>query len=78
MIDVRGALIEDDRVLLVRERSTGRWASPGGFAEIGLSAAENVQKEFLEEACVKVVATNLYSMRHRAKGPFNPDPRDFL
>jgi ADP-ribose pyrophosphatase YjhB (NUDIX family) len=76
-VDVRGAVIENNRILLVREKNNGRWTLPGGFAEIGLSPAENVIKEILEEASIDVVAKHLYSIRHKAKGPFNPDVRDF-
>lgn len=76
-VDVRGAVIEDGRILLVREKVTGRWTLPGGFADIGFSAAENIVKELREEACIEVVASRLFSVRHKAKGPFNPDPRDF-
>ena len=41
-VDVRGALIEHDRILLVREKSDGCWTLPGGYADVGLSPAENV------------------------------------
>ncbi|MCP1477901.1 DNA mismatch repair protein MutT [Pseudomonas chlororaphis] len=77
LVDVRGALIEDERILLVRERTDGRWAMPGGYADIGLSAAENIVKEIHEEAGLSVSARALYSVRHKAKGPFTPDTRDF-
>lgn len=76
-MDVRGALFDGERVLLVREASTGRWTLPGGYAEIGLSATENIVKEMREEACVEVEAQRLYAVRHKAKGPFQPDVRDF-
>ncbi len=76
-VDVRGALIEENRILLVRERSDGRWTLPGGFADIGLSAAQNVEKELLEEAGLAVTARSLYSIRHKAKQPYEPDARDF-
>ncbi len=76
-VDVRGALVENDHVLLVRERSDGRWTLPGGFADVGLSAAQNVEKEILEEAGLKVSARRLYSVRHKAKRPYEPDARDF-
>ena len=76
-VDVRGALIEDDRILLVRERSDGRWTLPGGFADVGLSAAQNVEKEIREEAGLTVSARTLYSVRHKAKRPYEPDARDF-
>ena len=32
-VDVRGAVVEDGRILLVQERSDRRWTLPGGFAE---------------------------------------------
>lgn len=76
-VDVRGALIEDDHVLLVRERTDGRWTLPGGFADVGLSAAQNVEKEIREEAGLTVTASKLYSIRHKAKQPYEPDARDF-
>jgi ADP-ribose pyrophosphatase YjhB (NUDIX family) len=76
-IDVRGAVIEDGKVLLVRERSDGRWTLPGGFADIGLSATENVIKEISEEAGIRVCVAGLYSVRHKAKQPYEPDIRDF-
>src|SRR5687767_12496037 len=33
-IDVRGVIFRDDRVLMVRERSDGRWTVPGGWADV--------------------------------------------
>ena len=77
MIDVRGALIEGDRILLVREATDGCWALPGGYADIGLSAAENIVKELHEEAGLSVTARALYSVTHKAKGLYRPDVRDF-
>ncbi|RUM09096.1 NUDIX domain-containing protein [Rhizobium fabae] len=76
-VDVRGALIEDGKILLVQEKSDGLWTLPGGFADIGRSASENVIKETREEAGLTVSATHLYSIRHKAKQPYDPDARDF-
>lgn len=76
-IDVRAALIESDRVLLVRERFDGLWTLPGGFADVGLSACQNIVKEMREEAGLDVVVRQLYSVRHKAKGTYEPDARDF-
>lgn len=76
-VDVRGAVIENGSVLLVRERSDGLWTLPGGFADVGRSAAENVEKEVMEEAGIRVRATRLYGVRHKAKRPYDPDARDF-
>jgi len=76
-IDVRGALIRDGQILLVREHSDGFWSLPGGFANVGLSAAQNVRKEFLEEAGLNVQVTRLYALRHKARNAYDADLFDF-
>lgn len=49
-VDVRGALVDDrDRVLLVRERSDGRWSLPGGWADPGDTPSQAVVREVREE-----------------------------
>ncbi|WP_156886960.1 NUDIX domain-containing protein [Pleomorphomonas oryzae] len=53
-----------DTILLVREKSDGRWTLPGGFADVGHSASENVVAEMREEAGLTVCATQLYGLRH--------------
>ncbi|MCR8549848.1 NUDIX hydrolase [Salipiger sp. P9] len=76
-VDVRGAVFSGDRILLVRERADGLWALPGGFADIGLSPAENIAKEIREETCLEVRVAALIGVRHKAKGAHAPDVRDF-
>ena len=76
-VEVRGAVFDGDRILLVREKSDGRWTLPGGFADVGHSAAENVAKEIWEEAGIRTTATRLYSLRHKARHDYDPDIRDF-
>ncbi|WP_432353610.1 NUDIX hydrolase [Sporosarcina sp. A2] len=49
-IDVRAVVFQDNQILLVKETHDKKWALPGGFCEIGLSAAENVVKEIREES----------------------------
>lgn len=49
-VDVRAAVFDEGRLLLVREREDGRWSLPGGWADIGSSAAENVIREVKEES----------------------------
>ncbi len=75
-VDVRGAVFQHDKVLLVREASDGLWTLPGGFAEVGASPAENVEKEIREEAGIDVAATAVYGIRHKARHPYPPDSRD--
>ena len=49
-LDVRAAVIVQDRILLVREHDDGGWTMPGGWADVGESAAESVVRETREEA----------------------------
>lgn len=76
-VEVRGAVFHDDQLLLVKEKEDGRWALPGGYCDVGLSARENIEKEIFEEAGLETRATKLYSIRHKAKGEYDPDLRDF-
>lgn len=76
-VDVRGAVIENDRILLVKEASDGLWTLPGGFADVGISPGENVVKEIWEEASIKVSAEAVYGIRHKARHEYDPDARDF-
>lgn len=76
-IDIRGAVIRNGRILLVRELSDGCWAMPGGFADIGSSPAENIEREVWEEAGLRVRAQRLYAIRHKARHPYPEDVRDF-
>lgn len=75
-IDVRGAVFREGKILLVREKVDGLWTLPGGFADVGLSPAENIEKEVREEAGIEIEASYLYSIRYKAKGEYDPDVRD--
>lgn len=71
-IDVRGVVFQDDRILLVKERLDGKWTLPGGYADVGESAAENVVREVLEESGFRVRATRLLAVYDRNKHPHEP------
>jgi ADP-ribose pyrophosphatase YjhB (NUDIX family) len=58
-IDVRGAVFRDDTLLLVRERSDGKWTVPGGYADIGYSPSEAAVKEVREESGYLTRATKI-------------------
>lgn len=61
-LDTRAAIVEDGRILLVRERD-GRWALPGGWCDVDRSVAENTVKEALEETGLTVEAERLIAVR---------------
>jgi ADP-ribose pyrophosphatase YjhB (NUDIX family) len=49
-IDVRGVIFDDqERVLLMREKTDGRWSLPGGWADPGDAPSTAVTREVLEE-----------------------------
>jgi ADP-ribose pyrophosphatase YjhB (NUDIX family) len=77
LIDVRGAVFRGEDILLVKEKTDQRWTLPGGYADVGLSAAQNVEKEISEEANLVVKARALYAVKHKAKHAYRPDVRDF-
>ena len=76
-VAVRGAVFKGDKILLVKEKMDGLWTLPGGYADVGLSAVENVEKEVWEEAGLTVSVDKLYALRHKAKGDYDPDVREF-
>ncbi len=58
-IDVRGAVIRDGKILLVRERADGCWAMPGGWGDIGDGPADMVAREIWEESGFRVTVDKL-------------------
>ncbi len=49
-VDVRGAMVREGQILLVQERSDGRWCMPGGWADVGDLPSEVVAREIWEES----------------------------
>ena len=71
-VDVRGAAFRDGRILLVKESSDGNWALPGGWADVGESPSESVEREVWEEAGFMVKAKRLAAIYDRSKHPHKP------
>jgi ADP-ribose pyrophosphatase YjhB (NUDIX family) len=55
-VDVRGAVFQDGKLLLVRERVDGGWTLPGGWADVGDAPSEAAEREVWEEAGLRVKA----------------------
>ncbi|HEX6270802.1 MAG TPA: NUDIX hydrolase [Anaerolineales bacterium] len=53
-IDVRGAVVRDGKILLIQERADGRWAMPGGWADLGNAPASVAEREVWEESGFRV------------------------
>ena len=64
-IDVRGAIFRDDRVLLVREVTDGKWTLPGGWADVNDSPSLAVEKEIEQESGFTAKAVKLAALYDR-------------
>lgn len=73
-VDVRAAVFKDGKILLVKESIDGKWSLPGGWAEFNLSIKENIIKECMEEAGVKVEPVKLIAALNRNWHVDNPYP----
>jgi ADP-ribose pyrophosphatase YjhB (NUDIX family) len=76
-VDVRGVVFRGGRVLLVREVMDGRWALPGGWADIGETPSQAVVREVREESGYETRATKLLAVynlgRFRDGRPLRPN-----
>jgi ADP-ribose pyrophosphatase YjhB (NUDIX family) len=70
-VDVRGACFRDGNVLLVREKSDGRWCLPGGWADVGDVPSRAAEREVREEAgfdCVARKVVGVFDANRTADG----------
>ena len=65
-IDTRASIIEENKILLVRENN-GLWSMPGGWCDFNLSPMENTVKEVKEEAGLDVRVDSVIAVQDRAK-----------
>jgi ADP-ribose pyrophosphatase YjhB (NUDIX family) len=74
-VDVRGAVIEDGRILLVREiEDSERWTIPGGWADVNQSPSESVIREVREESGLDVRVRKLAALYDRTRQGHPPHP----
>ncbi len=75
-IDVRGAAFDaQGRLLMVREKADAdRWTLPGGWADVNLTAAENVVKEMREESGLETSVRKLAAVCDRTRQGHSAEP----
>ncbi len=73
-VDVRGVIIREKKILLIKEKSDGRWALPGGWADVGFSPKEMAVKEVKEEAGLNVRPVRLLAVFDKMKHEHPPTP----
>jgi len=71
-VDVRGAIFDGNKVLLVRERSDGKWTLPGGWVDVNDAPAEAVVREIFEESGYRARAIKLAALVDRNRHPHPP------
>ncbi len=67
-IDVRGAVVQEGEILLVQERSDGRWCMPGGWADVGEVPSRMVAREVWEESGFTVVPSKVVGVFDANRG----------
>ena len=61
-VDVRGGVFQNDTVLMVRERSDGKWTLPGGWVDVGDAPSFAVEREIREESGYLAKAVKLAAL----------------
>src|ERR1044071_1693108 len=61
-VDVRGAGVQNGKILLIQERADGKWAMPGGWADLGNSPASVAEREVWEESGYQVKAEKVVAV----------------
>ena len=71
-IDLRAVVFQNDKVLLVKERSDGGWTLPGGWADVNETPAEGVVRETREESGYEVRAVKLLAFLDKSQHDHPP------
>ena len=67
---IRGAVMHEGKILLVKERDDGLWSMPGGFADVGDTPAQAIEREIREESGYQASARRIFYC-HREVTPNN-------
>ena len=71
-VDVRGCVFDGDTVLLVRERSDGKWTFPGGWVDVNDAPSEAVVREIFEDSGYHAQAIKLAALVDKNRHPHPP------
>lgn len=71
-VDVRAVVFRDAELLLVRERRSGRFTFPGGWADVGDTPGAAAERETLEESGYRVHAVKLLALLDKARHAHPP------
>ncbi|GAM60455.1 hypothetical protein JCM19232_788 [Vibrio ishigakensis] len=71
-IDLRAGVIQNGKILLVKEREDSKWTLPGGWGDVCETPTQGVIREVLEESGYIVDSPRLVSVKDRAVHPYAP------
>jgi ADP-ribose pyrophosphatase YjhB (NUDIX family) len=74
-VDIRAAVFNEEKILLVNEKIDGKWSLPGGWADVNSSVSESAIRECFEEAGAivkpkRIVAIHLGNRHNNHNFPF--------
>ena len=74
-VDIRGlALNNTKEILLVKEKTDGKWSLPGGWGDIGFTPAEVIKKEIFEETGLPSRVIRFLAIYDKKCHPHPPQP----
>lgn len=74
-VDVRTAIVKDNKILLVKEINDGKWAMPGGWMDVGDYPAAAAEREAKEESGFEVKAKKVVGVYDANR---NGSPMEFF
>ena len=66
-VDIRAAIFENEKILMIKEKVDGAWSLPGGWADVNTSVSESAVRECLEEAGAIVIPKRIIAIHHANK-----------
>lgn len=61
-VDIRAVVINDNKILLTKEKSDSKWSLPGGYADVNYSPSEIAVKEVFEETGLNVKVNRIIAI----------------
>ena len=71
-VDLRAGVFKEGKILLVKERSDGKWTLPGGWADVLESPSEGIIREVKEESGFDIIKPTLVAVIDREKHEYQP------
>jgi ADP-ribose pyrophosphatase YjhB (NUDIX family) len=61
-VDIRAVVFKENKILLIKEKIDGKWAMPGGWADVNSSVSESAIRECIEEAGAEVIPKRIIAI----------------